>query len=97
MAQEIVWSEQALTAIDAIAEYISKDSPAYASRVVDGIYAATRRLIRFPHSGRVVPESQSQTYREVFAYSFRIIYRVERSSVVIVNVIHAHQDLSALL
>ena len=96
MAHKIVWSELALESIDSIAEYISKDSPAYASRVVDTIYTATRRLIRFPDSGRLVPESRYRMYREVFAYNFRILYRVDGSNVVIVNVIHGSQDLPNL-
>jgi len=96
MAHQIVWSNLALESINSIAEYISKDSPAYASRVVDNIYTATRQLIRFPNSGRFIPESHSRTYREVFAYNFRILYRVEGSRVIIVNVIHGKQELHGL-
>ncbi len=37
MAANIIWSEQALDDIDAIADYINRDSPFYAQRVAEEI------------------------------------------------------------
>ena len=36
----------------------------------------------------MVPEADDENLREVFAYSYRIIYRVETDAVVVVAVIH---------
>jgi toxin ParE1/3/4 len=53
----------------------------------------TRQLERFPNSGREVPEYQGSTMRELFAYSYRIIYKIEREQVIIASVIHGKRDL----
>ncbi|WP_235269765.1 type II toxin-antitoxin system RelE/ParE family toxin [Geoalkalibacter subterraneus] len=56
VAHRIVWSPQALSDVEGIAEYIEQDSPFYARTVVARIVAATRNLVQFPMTGRVVPE-----------------------------------------
>jgi plasmid stabilization system protein ParE len=66
-----------LADVEAIAEYIEKDSPFYARAVVAKVVAATRHLGQYPLSGRVVPEKRDPAFREVFAFSYRIIYLVE--------------------
>jgi len=93
MAHRIVWSPKALADVEAIAEYIEKDSPFYARAVVGKVVAATRQLGRFPLSGRVVPEMMDVAFREVFAFSYRIIYRVEEGVVTIVAVVHGKRML----
>jgi len=77
MAKRVVWSARALTDVESIAAFISADSPAYANIVVKKIVKLTRQLARFPQSGREVPEFQDQSIRELLAYSYRIIYKVE--------------------
>ncbi|HXJ86811.1 MAG TPA: type II toxin-antitoxin system RelE/ParE family toxin [Candidatus Binatia bacterium] len=73
MAHRIVWSRRALQDLEAIAEYISKDSQAYAKTVVRNIVNQTNMLARFPRAGRKVPEFDDENIREVLAYSYRII------------------------
>ncbi|HEY2170940.1 MAG TPA: type II toxin-antitoxin system RelE/ParE family toxin [Candidatus Angelobacter sp.] len=94
MANRIVWSARALADVESIAAYISSDSPAYAKVVVKKIVKLTRQLARFPQSGREVPEFQDQSLRELLAYSYRIIYKVETEEVVIASVIHGKRNLS---
>ena len=79
--------------MEAIATYIAADSPAYASTVLRKIIALTRNLSRFPQSGRVVPELEDSSIREVFAYSYRIIYRLSGDTVLVAAVIHGKQNL----
>lgn len=93
MAHRVVWSPQALADVEAIAEYIEKDSPFYARTVVAKVVAATRHLGQYPLSGRVVPEKRDPAFREVFAFSYRIIYRVEEGVVTIVAVVHGKRLL----
>lgn len=97
MAYRVVWSPRALDDIDSIASYISRDSTAYASAVVAKIIKATRTLKRFPFAGRVVPEFEVKSIRECFAYSYRIIYRVESETVTVVAVIHGRRQLETAL
>lgn len=94
MAKRVVWSARALADVESIAAYISSDSPAYAKIVVKKIVKLTRQLARFPQSGREVPEFQDPSLRELLAYSYRIIYKVETEDVIIASVIHGKRDLS---
>ncbi len=77
MAYQVIWSPTALEDIEAIASYISRDSASYASTVVRRVINSTRNLENFPFAGRIVPEFGSEVIREVFAYSYRVIYRIE--------------------
>ncbi len=93
MAYAVVWSPRAIEDVDAIAAYIARDSPAYASAVVSKILDATRSLSTFPLSGRIVPEFDDEYIREKIVYSYRVIYRVEDDVVTIATVIHGKQIL----
>ncbi len=93
MAHEVVWSPRAIDDVEAIARYIAEDSMAYARSVVKKIVDATRKLSTFPMSGRVVPEFDEEKIREVFAYSYRIIDRVEGKVVTIAAVVHGKRPV----
>jgi plasmid stabilization system protein ParE len=90
---EVIWSPRAVDDVRAIATYIAEDSIAYAKSVAQKIVASTRRLAVFPISGRVVPEFGDESIREVFAYSYRIIYRVEGETVTIAAVAHGKRPV----
>jgi len=95
MAHRIVWSPRALADVEAIASYIAADSPFYAGSVVRRIVALTRMLEKFPFAGRKVPEFEDENLREVIAYSYRIIYRVEAAEVIVAAVIHGKRNLES--
>ena len=97
MAHKVVWSSAAMADIEAIAEYIEKDSPFYARAVVTKIMSATRQLKQYPFSGRIVPEKMDVSFREIFVFSYRIIYQVNDGFVTVVAVVHGRQHLNALL
>ena len=91
----IVWSEPAVSDLEDIHAFISRDSPDRASRFVARLIAATEPLQSLPQMGRVVPEGDGRQ-REVFVDPYRIIYRVEGGLVFIVTVVHGSRDLGAL-
>lgn len=93
MALRIVFSSRALSDIESIAEYIAADSPTYARSVVKRIVQSTRALSKFPQMGRVVPEFENPSVREIFAYSYRIIYRIYEDRIVIAAVVHGRRQL----
>jgi len=92
MARRVVWSTKALADVDAIANYIAADSASYARTVVRKIQTSTRSLADFPFAGRVVPEV-GESFREVFAYSYRVIYQVRQDIVLVTAVIHGSRML----
>ena len=67
MAYRVAWSPRAVEDLEAIAQYISVDSAAYAAAVVKTILNTARNLSHFPRSGRVVPEIADESIREWFA------------------------------
>lgn len=93
MADRVVWSLKALEDVDAIAAYICRDSVSYAAILVQDILDSTCKLRKFPFSGAIVSEFGEDTIRELFAYSYRIIYRIEGESVTIAAVIHGKRLL----
>lgn len=93
MAYRVAWSPRAIEDLEAIAEYISADSTAYAAAVVKTILNTARNLSHFPRSGRVVPELSDESIREWFAYSYRVIYRIEDEGITIAAVVHGRRLL----
>jgi toxin ParE1/3/4 len=93
MAYRVAWSPRAVEDLEAIAQYISADSAAYAAAVVRTILKTARNLSHFPRSGRVVPEIADESIREWFAYSYRIIYRIEEEGITISAIVHGRRLL----
>jgi plasmid stabilization system protein ParE len=93
MAYRVEWSPRAVEDLEAIAQYIASDSEAYAASVVKAILTTARNFSRFPFSGRIVPEFDDESVREWFAYSFRIIYRVENEIVTVAAIVHGRRLL----
>ncbi len=52
-----------------------------------------RSLSRLPFRGRIVPEFQDKSIREIIVYSYRLIYLVESDTAKIVALIHGRRDL----
>lgn len=97
MGTRVNWSPEALDDVDAIAAYIAKDSPFYASAVVQKLLATAQSLGTFPYMGAIVPEVGEPEFRERFVYSYRLIYRVTAEQVLIVAVIHGRRLLDPIL
>jgi plasmid stabilization system protein ParE len=91
----ISWSQDASQHLNQIEDYIARDSPRNAKRVVTRIVRAAQRAKKFPEFGAVVPELNDPAVREVHAFSYRIIYewRSDLRQVHILDVIHASRVL----
>jgi len=93
MALKLNWSEEALEDLESIATYIEKDSPVYAKAVVSKFFEKVEILKTNPHLGRKVPETNSEIIREIFVYSYRLIYTLEENSILVLAVIHGKRLL----
>ncbi|MCK4966003.1 type II toxin-antitoxin system RelE/ParE family toxin [bacterium] len=89
---KIIWAPSALDDVDAIADYIVRDSEYSAALLVTRIFEITDRLQEFPLSGRVIPEINEQYCREIIYGSYRIMYRIEGNDVWITGVVHSAKD-----
>ena len=87
---EVKWTDFAIQNLNEIGDYIEKKSyTSYASRVVSGLFAAVDVLERFPLAGRMVPEFQDTTIRELIRMNhYRIVYRVVNESRIDILTVH---------
>jgi len=85
---KIIWAPSALEDVDAIAEYISRDSTDQAAFFVIRLFEAVDHLKKFPRSGRVIPEINNQSCREVIYNSYRIMYRINHDAIWVTGVVH---------
>ena len=88
----ILWSPQSLRDLDAIREYIAKDSEHYAGLTIARIFSAVEQLIEFPRSGRIVPERAEPEIREVIVGRFRVVYRVQDELIEVATVFRAARE-----
>lgn len=95
-ALRLIWSDEALDDIDKIADYISRDSPYYAQRVVEALIEAVESLPEQPYAGRMVPELGQPAVRERFVYSFRLIYEILPEALHVLAVIHGQRLLDGI-
>ena len=74
MARKVNWAYEATTDLEALAEYIARDSAFYASAFVQEIRDASRSLNEFSERGRIVPELGNPNIRELFVREYRLIF-----------------------
>lgn len=77
---KIVWTELSTEDLKEIFEYIAKDSTRYASITVNKIYTRAQDIIDNPHLGRIVPEINVNTIREVISGHYRVIYKIRNET-----------------
>jgi toxin ParE1/3/4 len=80
------WTEQAVGDLQAIREFIERDSPRYGRHVAERLFDATLRLKLFPLSGRIVPELERDDIRELIVGEYRLVYRVLYKAVILLTV-----------
>lgn len=88
MEYQITWSPEAVEDLESIAKYIERDSPYYAQSVVSRVLELSRKIQEFPFIGRVVPEIGDEDIRERFIYSYRLVYKIQPQSILVLAVIH---------
>jgi addiction module RelE/StbE family toxin len=91
---EVIWALRAYEHLSQIGEYIGKDSPFQAKRVVDLVIRETHRLKDNIRIGHTIPEMQEDSYRELKVFNYRIIYKIlGDESVAIIGIVHARRLL----
>ncbi len=90
---EVVWTEPALSDLDAIADYIAIDNPPAARALVQRVFTRVEQLSRFPQSGSRPPDLAGGRYRQLVEPPCRIFYRADRKTVFILHVMRSEQRL----
>jgi toxin ParE1/3/4 len=90
---KIVWSPLAIDRASEIAGYIIQDNPDAAKNWINTVFEKVEHLKKFPETGRVVPETDNTTIRELIYGNYHIIYRVEEKRLSVLTVRHGKQVL----
>ena len=93
----VKWTNPAKLDLKDIHDYIARDSKYYAQKVSQDIVDKSERLKHFPEIGRIVPEVNDPNIREVFIYSYRLIYEVLPNGVQILALVHNKRNFTGNL
>ena len=88
MAREVVWTDPAWEDLAAAAEYIARDSEAYAAAFVQEIKDAATSLSEMAERGQIVPEFGDPSIRELLVRPYRLVYSLNARQVTILAIIH---------
>lgn len=89
----VIWSVRAKHHLDAILEFVATTSPRGAELIAARVLEAADSLAEFPERGRPVPELRSTRARELFVFSYRLMYIVDGDCVQIVALLHGARDI----
>jgi toxin ParE1/3/4 len=89
----INWTNQALSDLEAIGDFIARDAPSFAQVFVERSFQAVERLEKFPYSGRIVPEISQENFREIIFGSYRIVYLLNKDEVNILTIFHSSRQI----
>ncbi len=90
---KVVWTQPALSDLDAIADYIAIDNPRAARDFVQRVFAHVQQLAAHPKSGSKPPELRGWRYRQVVEPPCRVFYRHDNSRVLILYVMRSERHL----
>lgn len=96
MAEPLNWSAEVVEDIEAIAQFIARDSQHHAQRVVEALFALGEVIEIHPLAGRVVPELGNALVRERFLYSYRVIYEMAPVRINVLAVLHGRRLLESV-
>ena len=92
MAQ-VIWTEPALSDLDAIGDYIAQQNPEAAATLVASIIERVGQLEGHPESGSKPIELKRSRYRQLIEPPCRVLYRYDGKSVFILHVIRSERLL----
>ncbi|MGF6231568.1 toxin ParE1/3/4 [Inquilinus ginsengisoli] len=90
---EIVWTEPALSDLDAIADYIAIENRAAAQQLVKRVFRHVGRLAEQPDLGPRPPELANSRFRQIVEPPCRVFYREDGERVFILHVMRGERLL----
>jgi len=94
------WTQVAQGDLQRILDFIAATSPLNAVKVLDRLEALASTLEHFPQRGRVVPElarTGMRDWREVVSPPWRLVFRIDEMTVVVVALVDGRRHLDDLL
>ena len=95
---KLSWTSQAIKDIDNIATFIANDSLKYAAIQVSRFFEKAKELEKNPEIGRIVPEYNNKSVRELLLGNYRIIYKIiSEQRIDILTIYHSKRILDKKL
>ena len=92
---KINWTQLALSDLKGVYKYIAKDSSRYAQITVNKIYRHVESLKKQPYSGRIVPEFEDKSIKELIVGNYRIVHLiVSEYQIDILRIYHSARKLN---
>lgn len=90
---KIVWTEIAIDDLNNIANFHSQYSDNFAGALIKRLFNKPKILKEMPELGRIVPERDHESIRELIEGNYRIIYFFDKENdiIEIITVHHAAQ------
>jgi len=85
---KVIWTDNAISNLDEIGNYIAKNSDRYAAITVQKLFKAVDILEQHPKAGRMVPEFETENIRELIRGNYRIIYEIVNEFRIDITSIH---------
>ena len=83
---KLIWTQTSIEEIESIVDYISLDKPQAALTWAKSVFEKEKDILKFPMSGRVVPEFGKSNIREIIVGNYRLIYKIEPEIIYIISV-----------
>ena len=90
---KLKWLKTASDDLIQIYNYIYKDSIYYSIKTINEILKLTDNLVFSKYMGRKVPEYNLREIRELIYKSYRVIYEVKTSEILILRIWHCARRL----
>ena len=97
MMARFVLTSLAREDLDEIYEYVRKDNPDAALKVLNNLRNAMRNLAEMPVMGHLRRDLSDEPFRFWSVYSYLIIYKPESRPLQVVRVLHGARDVRSIL
>jgi plasmid stabilization system protein ParE len=92
---ELIWTEAALSDLDAIADYIALENHEAARGLVQRGFDHVAQLAQYPESGSRPRELRGSRYRQIVEPPCRVFYRYDGERVFVLYVMRGERHLQA--
>lgn len=90
--RRVIWTDHAQHTLDEALAYIAQDSPDAAHRIASELIEQASTLVTLSERGRMTPELEDPSIRELLVRPFRLIYEVDPAEVRVLTIVHERRD-----
>ncbi|MBE9469053.1 MAG: type II toxin-antitoxin system RelE/ParE family toxin [Bacteroidetes bacterium] len=84
----VTWTDSAIQDLNDLGDYISKNSEKYAQITVKRLFDSVNILESYPFSGKIIPEFNNISIRELIRGNYRIVYQIINENRIDILTVH---------